>query len=175
MDRVLKEIIRTLLLTILACALAITGLFNSTGEALTYGDVNNDGVVNVLDVVLVMRDILDLEPLGGQQKELADVNGDGVVDVRDAALLMQKSLGVIDYFPGLDHDGAALIEEFFVEEGLVPGKKLVIVILKVADPEDYRVKAGESELEYRASIEGFRGEAYEDEARLSRIRVYKED
>ena len=58
-----------------------------------------------------------------------------------------------------------------VEEGLSPGKKMVVVILNVTDPEEYTVQVGETELEYRDSIEGFRGEVHEDEAKRSKVSV----
>jgi len=162
-------------LSLLICAMLVLGLFNPTGQAVTFGDVNNDGVINVHDVVLVMRHVLDLEPLSEMEKELADVNADGEINVRDVTLLMQKSLGLIEHFPDLDQVGIDLIEEFIVEEGISPGKKMVIVILNVPDPENYMVKVGETELEYRESIEGFRGETYEDEARLHMVEVSLDD
>ena len=160
-----------LLLAFLLCALTALILFNPGVRAFTYGDVNDDGVVDVRDVVLVMRHILDLETLDETGQELADVNTDGVVDVRDAALIMQKALGLIDHFPDTGQEGAALIEEFLVEEGISPGKKMVVVILNVSGPEDYTVKVGETELEYRDSIDGFRGETHVEEAKLSKVSV----
>jgi hypothetical protein len=60
----------------------------------TKGDVNNDGRINVEDIVLIMRDILGLESLTIEQRQRADMNGDGRVDVVDAALLQQKILGL---------------------------------------------------------------------------------
>ncbi len=67
--------------------------------AATYGDVNDDGEINVQDVVLVMKHALDLEELTEAQQAVADVNGDGNINVQDVTLIMQHSLGLIDDFP----------------------------------------------------------------------------
>ena len=65
----------------------------------THGDINGDGVIDVRDVVLVMKHILEVETLSASQQELADVNDDGTVDLKDAVLIMQKALGLIEEFP----------------------------------------------------------------------------
>ncbi len=67
--------------------------------AATYGDVNDDGKINVQDVVLVMKHVLELEELTEAQQAVADVNGDGKINVQDVTLIMQHSLGLIDDFP----------------------------------------------------------------------------
>lgn len=64
-----------------------------------YGDVNEDGVVNVEDVVLVMQYILGLTQLDPDQQNAADVNGDGIINVEDVVLVMQYVLSLIDNFP----------------------------------------------------------------------------
>ena len=48
-----------------------------------FGDVNQDGDVNILDVVLTVTLILDSE-----FNESADLNSDGAVDVLDVVLLV---------------------------------------------------------------------------------------
>ena len=55
------------------------------------GDSNGDGVVNVLDVVLIINHILDVEELS----ELcsADLNGDEVINVLDIVLVVNLILG----------------------------------------------------------------------------------
>ncbi len=62
------------------------------------GDINGDNRVDVQDVVLVSRHILQLADLDNEQLLLADVNGDGRVDIIDATLIMQVALGMIDSF-----------------------------------------------------------------------------
>ena len=158
----------------LLLALVMPVYFDATGQAFAFGDVNQDGLIDVRDVVMVMRHILEFEALDETEQKLADVNADGAIDVRDATLLMQKSLGLIDHFPDLDEE-AGLIKKIIIEDGISPGKKLVIVMLDVANPEDYIVKVGETNLQYRASIEGFRGEVDEAEADRSKVSVLKQD
>ncbi len=82
-------------------ALLLLLIFASPASAVTLGDVNEDGNINVLDVVLVMQHILGLaDPeLTASQKEAADVNCDGDINVQDVNLIMQKVLGLIDEFP----------------------------------------------------------------------------
>jgi len=63
------------------------------------GDINDDGKVNVLDVVLVMRHVLEIEELDQDQEKYADVNCDGKVNVQDVSLIMQYALDIIDRFP----------------------------------------------------------------------------
>lgn len=161
---------------IVAVILSAPVLFSSrSAGALKYGDVNNDGKINVHDVVLVMRHILGFDSLGFINAQLADVNGDGAVNVQDTVLLMQKSLGLIDTFPVMDVE-IDLVKEFIVEdEGLLPGKSMVIVILAVENPGDYTVKIGAALLEYRDSVGGFRGEVYKDEAKRENIVVERID
>ncbi|MFO8191930.1 MAG: dockerin type I repeat-containing protein, partial [Bacillota bacterium] len=74
-------------------------IFASAAAAATYGDVNDDGNINVLDVVLVQQHVLGLEDLDEDQEAVADVNGDGDINVQDVTLIMQYSLGIIDEFP----------------------------------------------------------------------------
>lgn len=63
------------------------------------GDVNDDGEIDVRDVVLVMRHVLEIEELDQDQEKYADVNCDGEIDVRDVTLIMQYVLDIIDEFP----------------------------------------------------------------------------
>lgn len=76
-------------------------LLSSTSFAVTRGDVNEDGAINVLDVVLVMQHILGIaDPeLTDSQIKAADANCDGAVDVNDAFLIMRYALNLIDEFP----------------------------------------------------------------------------
>ena len=43
------------------------------------GDLNDDGIINILDVIIMVNIILGTEP----ESALADVNGDGNIDVLD--------------------------------------------------------------------------------------------
>jgi len=62
------------------------------------GDINGDGVINVLDVSLGMQHVLGLTGLSEDQKISADVNGDGEINVLDVNLIMQYVLGSTDSF-----------------------------------------------------------------------------
>ncbi len=73
--------------------------FGTTVTALNAGDINNDGQINITDVVLVMQYMLELTSLSTDQQIAADVNNDGLIDVNDAVLIMRKALGLIDEFP----------------------------------------------------------------------------
>ena len=53
----------------------------------TFGDVNEDGKVNIRDVTAIQRFLAEYTDLTEKQRGAADVNFDGVVDVRDATLL----------------------------------------------------------------------------------------
>lgn len=76
-------------------------MFSSSAAAFKYGDINSDGEINVRDVVLLVRHVLQIEgaTLTAAEQAAADVNGDGLLNVRDITLIMQKSLGHIDEFP----------------------------------------------------------------------------
>jgi hypothetical protein len=62
------------------------------------GDLNGDGNLAVLDVVLAMRFILGLEVLTDQQVLPADVNQDGAVNINDVVIIMYYALGVVTTF-----------------------------------------------------------------------------
>ena len=56
------------------------------------GDVNTDGVINILDVIDIARYAAGLNPTGFQE-EVADVNADGTVNITDAVTLINKIAG----------------------------------------------------------------------------------
>ncbi|MBW3624034.1 MAG: hypothetical protein KY468_11555 [Armatimonadetes bacterium] len=58
------------------------------------GDVNQDSLTDVRDVILVLQAALNLATLTVEQKTAADLSGDGTVDVRDAVLLLKKITGI---------------------------------------------------------------------------------
>jgi len=63
-------------------------------EVVVYGDVNGDGKADVIDVLMVMRDIVQVKELTAEQEERADVIDDGVIDVQDAMEVYNAALGV---------------------------------------------------------------------------------
>ncbi len=95
-----KPGVKTLFILLMVLFLVFTVYSVTTGApGIPYGDVNDDGEIDVRDVVLVMRYVLEVEGLTDDQIKAADVNADGEVNVRDATLIMQYALGLIDEFP----------------------------------------------------------------------------
>jgi len=68
--------------------LPITVGSSSSGCALE-GDLNSDGIPNVLDIVLLVNLVLG----GNEPGECSDVNGDGILNVLDIVLLVNIVLG----------------------------------------------------------------------------------
>ncbi|MCM8809459.1 MAG: 6-bladed beta-propeller [Candidatus Omnitrophica bacterium] len=54
------------------------------------GDLNNDGMTDIFDVILCLRQALGLD----QQTISADLNNDNSVDISDVILILRKSLGL---------------------------------------------------------------------------------
>ena len=48
-----------------------------------YDDVNQDGIWNVIDIILIMNHILSINTLTNSQLINADLNNDGIVDILD--------------------------------------------------------------------------------------------
>lgn len=63
-----------------------------------FGDVNNDGVVDILDATLIQKFAVDKATLTDEQKEVADVNGDGVVDILDSTDIQKYTVDKITEF-----------------------------------------------------------------------------
>ena len=53
------------------------------------GDLNTDGLANVLDIVLLVNLVLG----GNDPNECSDINGDGILNVLDIVLLVNIILG----------------------------------------------------------------------------------
>lgn len=64
----------------------------------TLGDVDDSGLVDLPDAVLILKHIAELTDLGGTQFNAADVNKDGVVDLPDAVLVMKYIAELISSF-----------------------------------------------------------------------------
>ncbi len=60
----------------------------TTAPASDKGDINDDGRLNVLDVVAMVRHILDLDLLAGSKAWRADVNGDRLVNSLDVVAVV---------------------------------------------------------------------------------------
>lgn len=68
-------------------------------EGFIYGDVNNDGKINVLDANLIRRYSAKLVEFTDDQLAAADVDGNGKVNVLDANLVRRYAAKLIDKFP----------------------------------------------------------------------------
>ena len=53
------------------------------------GDLNDDGLVNVLDVVVLVNIVLGL----GEANSAGDLNSDGLINVLDVVILVNMILG----------------------------------------------------------------------------------
>ena len=73
---------------------AIDEFIIATFDSVSYspGDVNLDGTLNVLDVVILVNYVLDAEEFTPTQESLADLNGDGGVNVLDIVQLVNLIL-----------------------------------------------------------------------------------
>lgn len=60
------------------------------------GDINGDGIINVLDAVLALQHVLLLIELDEEILEKTDLNGDGIINIIDVTLIMQYAIGVIE-------------------------------------------------------------------------------
>jgi len=66
-----------------------------SGEA-KIGDVNDDGEIDILDLMLMTQSIASTKALTAKQTEAADINADGFVDVFDLMRVAQFICGMID-------------------------------------------------------------------------------
>lgn len=66
----------------------------TTSPRMSLGDVNGDDNVDVLDVVVIVRHVLELEELTGSAFWRADCTGDGQVDVLDVMCVVNTILGL---------------------------------------------------------------------------------
>ena len=48
-----------------------------------FDDINQDGIWNVLDIILVVNHIMSITLLDNYQQENADLNNDGIINVLD--------------------------------------------------------------------------------------------
>ena len=58
------------------------------------GDANRDGDISLEDTLLIMRHVLDLEPLPDSAVPICDLNGDGVLTLEDALLVLRRVLEI---------------------------------------------------------------------------------
>ena len=91
-------------------------------EQLLKEDVNRDGVVNILDLILVARQ-LGKSVLADSPE---DVNGDGVVNIFDLTLVAQGIGGAAAPAVATDSVDAAMVEAWIAEARLVDDGSIAI-------------------------------------------------
>ncbi|MEJ6951305.1 cellulase family glycosylhydrolase [Natronospora cellulosivora (SeqCode)] len=90
-------------------------VFSVSVMAVTFGDVNEDGVIDSRDYVLLTRYIMDI-PVD-INVAAARLNGDTYVSSLDATLLGRYLLDMIDSFPA--EDNAVSADGFYVEDSKI--------------------------------------------------------
>ncbi len=70
-------------------------------QAVILGDVNNDGEIDTIDAMLVLRYNASLAIDDSFSEEAADVNGDNVIDTIDAMLILRYNAGMITDFTAI--------------------------------------------------------------------------
>ena len=72
-----------------------TAILITTEVPFTYilGDTNLDGILNVLDIVLIVNYILGNTDFTNEQQIIADINEDGTQNILDVVLLVNIILG----------------------------------------------------------------------------------
>ena len=56
----------------------------------TNGDVNNDGLLNIQDIVIIINFILNIQDPSDQEFEIADMNSDGILNILDIILIIDE-------------------------------------------------------------------------------------
>ena len=59
------------------------------------GNINEDSIVDISDVILVLRMALDLDP----DNVCADIDDNGAVDIADVILTLRMALGLDEFQP----------------------------------------------------------------------------
>lgn len=74
---------------------------DTTGDPsdLKYGDVNSDGEVDILDVILLNKFLLGSSKLTDEQQVLANVVTDGIIDSTDSLSILKYVVKIIDTLP----------------------------------------------------------------------------
>lgn len=66
-------------------------------NGMIYGDVNNDGMITIVDATIVQKHIVNMVHLDNVNQKLADVDVDGVITVKDATAVQKYIVNVDGY------------------------------------------------------------------------------
>ncbi len=75
-----------------------TGNVQEAEQKQLTGDVDENGTVNAVDALMILRHAAQIGQLPAQALETSDVNGDGVVDAKDALEILQHCAKLTDAF-----------------------------------------------------------------------------
>jgi len=65
-------------------------MFYTGAQGQLLGDINKDGIIDISDVILVLRIALKIDPV----QPCSDLNNDGIVDISDVILTLRMALGL---------------------------------------------------------------------------------
>lgn len=76
--------------------LCIKAFTENVGDYIRKGDVNGDGIIDILDIVAMKMHIVKIEELTGDNLKAADIDGDGkYAGILDLARLVDFEIGII--------------------------------------------------------------------------------
>ena len=79
-----------------AIPLSIGEVKESPQTAAKQGDLNGDGVSDIMDVIRLNKVLLGVEKLTDEQSSAADLDGDGTMTANDALVLLKQILGITE-------------------------------------------------------------------------------
>ena len=82
----------------IVCLLIVQGFSLQAQSSIDYGDVNGDGVIDIIDALLVAQYYVGLI-VTFAFPEAGDVDGNNALDIIDALLIAQYYVGLITEFP----------------------------------------------------------------------------